>query len=168
MARTKSTSIQAHPHHEQAQIDLMQKSYWSLLNSQEIKSIDNRLERRGDSIYQVGNTEHYVKLVFSRDLGIPNLDEIKRLEQEFFSLPYPDHPGAFGCSMGIGLVGFISVFITPVIVLNPILVTDAAIATGLIFAFVLALSALWEPTWLTSNCFTGPERKRQTKGGGRW
>jgi hypothetical protein len=97
MARTESKSIQVHPYDEQSQIDLMQKFHWNLLNSQEIKNIDNRLERRGDSIYQVSNTEHYVKLVFSRDLDVPNLHEIKRLEQEFFSLPYPDNPRAFGC-----------------------------------------------------------------------
>ena len=104
MARTESKSIQVHPYDEQSQIDLMQKFHWNLLNSQEIKTVDNRLERRGDSIYQVSNTEHYVKLVFSRDLDEPNLDKIKRLEQEFFSLPYPTYPRAFGCFMPIGLI----------------------------------------------------------------
>lgn len=103
MARTESKSIQVHPHDEQSQIDLMQKFHWNLLNSQEIKTIDNRLERRGDRIYQVSNTEHYVKLVFSRDLDVPNLDKVRQLEQEFFSLPYPTYPRAFGCFMAIGL-----------------------------------------------------------------
>ncbi len=104
MARTESKSIQVHPRDEQSQIDLMQRFYWNLLNSQEIKTVDNRLERRGDTIYQTSNTEHYVKLVFSRDLDIPNLDKIKQLEQEFFSLPYPTYPEAFGCFIAQGLV----------------------------------------------------------------
>lgn len=103
MARTESKSIQVHPSDEQSQINLMQRFQWNLLNSQEIKTVDNRLERRGDTIYQTSNTEHYIKLVFNRDLNLPNLDEIKRLEQEFFSLPYPNYPSAFGCFMAIGL-----------------------------------------------------------------
>ncbi|MBI1926102.1 hypothetical protein HYR99_17845 [Candidatus Poribacteria bacterium] len=70
MARTESISFQVHPNDEQEQINLMQKFHWSLLNSQEIKTIDNRLERRGDDIYQVSSSEHYVKLTFSRELDL--------------------------------------------------------------------------------------------------
>ena len=104
MARTESTSIQVHPRNEQSQIDLMQKFHWSLLNSQEIKTIDNHLERRGDDMYQVTNTEHYIKLTFSRDLELPNLNEVKRLEQEYFSLGDPTYPKAFTGLMAVGLV----------------------------------------------------------------
>lgn len=106
MARTESKSIQVHPRDEQAQIDLMQRFHWSLLNSQEIKTVDNHLEQRGNSIHSVTNTENYVKLVFSRDLELPNLDKIKRLEEEFFSLSYPnypDYPTPIGCFMVVGL-----------------------------------------------------------------
>lgn len=144
MARTESKSIQVHPYDEQAQIELMQRFHWNLLNSQEIKNIDNRLERRGDSIYQTSNTEHYVKLVFSRDLDLPNIDEIKQLEQEFFSLPYPDYPRAFGCFMAIGL------FILFLIVLFTVggLATasgaegEAAAATALVIGFVLGIASI--------------------------
>lgn len=104
MARTESKSIQVHPRNEQAQIDLMQKFHWSLLNSQEIKTIDNHMETRGDDLYQVTNTEHYIKLTFSRDLELPNLNEVKRLEQEYFSLRYPTYPKAFTGLMAFGLV----------------------------------------------------------------
>ena len=117
MARTESISIQVHPNDEQKQINLMQQFHWSLLNSQEIKTIDNRLERRGDTIYQVSKTEHYVKLTFSRELDLPNLNEIKRLENDFFSLPIPQYPKLFPGSIwlwivaaviyGIGIVGWI-------------------------------------------------------------
>ena len=121
MARTESVSFQVHPNNEQAQIDLMQKFHWSLLNSQEIKTIDNHLERRGDDIYQVTSSEHYVKLTFNRELDLPNLNDIKRLEQQYNSLPYPTYPKLFPISIwvwiilafvyGLGVVGWILYFI---------------------------------------------------------
>jgi hypothetical protein len=89
MARTESKSIQVHPVDEQKQIDLMQKFHWSLLSSQEIKNVDSHLERRGDSIYSVTESEHYIKLVFSREIDLPNLDKIKCLENEFFAIRDP-------------------------------------------------------------------------------
>ncbi len=95
MARTESLSIQVHPNDEQQQINFMQHFFWNLLSSQEIKNIDNRLESRGDTIYQVHKSEHYVKLVFSRDIETPNLDKIKKLESEFFGLEQPKHPKLF-------------------------------------------------------------------------
>jgi hypothetical protein len=120
MARTESVSFQVHPNNEQAQIDLMQKFHWSLLNSQEIKTIDNHLERRGDDIYQVSSSEHYVKLTFNRELDLPNLNDIKRLEQQYNSLPYPTFPKLFPISIwvwiilafvyGLGVVGWILYF----------------------------------------------------------
>lgn len=120
MPRTESLSVQVHPNDEQDQINLMQQFHWSLLNSQEIKTIDNHLERRGDDIYQVTNSEHYVKLTFSRDLDLANLNEIKRLEQRFFSTPYPKYPKLFPVSIwlwivtsvfyGLGIVGWLLYF----------------------------------------------------------
>jgi len=95
MARTESISFQVHPNDEQEQINLMQKFHWSLLNSQEIKTVDSHLERRGDTIYSVTKSEHYVKLTFSRELDLPNLNEIKRIEQSFFGLPVPKYPKLF-------------------------------------------------------------------------
>lgn len=99
MPRTESITIQVHPSDEQSQINLMQRFHWSLLSTQEIKTIDNHLERRGDKIYQVTNSENYIKLAFSRELNLPNLDEVRRLEKEYFSLPTPVYP-----SMTLGVV----------------------------------------------------------------
>ncbi len=120
MARTESISFQVHPNNEQDQINLMQRFHWSLLNSQEIKTIDNHLERRGDDIYQVTNSEHYVKLTFNRELDLPNLNEIKRLEQTFFGLPVPKYPKLFPGTFwlwlvlafvwGLGIVGWVVYF----------------------------------------------------------
>ncbi len=89
MARTESKSIQVHPSDEQSMIEFMQKFGWSLLSTQEIKVKDSHLEQRGDSIYSVTESEHYVKLAFSRDLDMPHLKEIKAIEDEYFSLPNP-------------------------------------------------------------------------------
>jgi hypothetical protein len=83
----------------------MQTFHWSLLNSQEIKTVDNHLERRGDDIYQVTKSEHYVKLTFSRDLDLPNLKEIKRLEQEYFGLPRPVQPTLFPVHILVWIIG---------------------------------------------------------------
>jgi len=92
MGRTESKSFQCHPSDEQEQIDLMQKFHWSLIGSQDVKTVDNHLETRGGELYQVRSSEHYVKLTFSRDLELPNLNEIKKLEAEYFGLPYPEYP----------------------------------------------------------------------------
>jgi len=96
MARTESKSIQVHPSDEQSQIDLMQKFHWNLQSSQEINTKDSHLEKRGDKIYSVTTTNCYVKLVFTRDLNYPNLDKVKKLENEYFSISFPsaiDQPG---------------------------------------------------------------------------
>lgn len=95
MARTESTSFQVHPNDEQHQMDLMQKFHWNLLGTQEIKNIDSHLEQRGDSLYSVTKSEHYVKLSFSRDLGTPNLAEIKKLEEQYKLLPSVRQPVLF-------------------------------------------------------------------------
>ncbi len=96
MGRTESFSIQVHPNDEQAQINLMQRFGWNLLSSQEIKVMDSHLERRGDTIQSVTKSEHYIKLVFSREVDMPNLDRIKRLESEYFSFSYPGKKGFVG------------------------------------------------------------------------
>lgn len=104
MARTESISFQVHPNDEQDQINLMQLFHWSLLNSQEIKTVDSHLEQRGDDIYSVTNAEHYVKLTFSRELDLPNINEIKQLENSYFSLPTPKYPKLFPGTIWLYLV----------------------------------------------------------------
>jgi hypothetical protein len=120
MARTESKSIQVHPNDEQSQINLMQKFFWNLLGSQEINVVDNKLERRGDTIYQTSEKTHYVKLTFSRDLDIPYLDKVKKLESEYNALKEPEFPKLFPVSIwlwvilalfyGIGIIGWIAYY----------------------------------------------------------
>ena len=92
MGRTESKTFQCHPNDAQEQINLYQQFHWSLLSSQDVKTVDNSLEKRGDTVYSVRQSEHYVKLTFSRDLDTPNLSEIKKLESDYFrhlGLPEP-------------------------------------------------------------------------------
>jgi len=107
MARTESKSMQVHPDNEQELIELMQKFHWSLLSSQEINVKDSHLKENwsGDKIMSVTETEHYIKLVFSRDLDLPDLKEIKQIENKYFSLPLPDYPKLFPLSIWLWVVG---------------------------------------------------------------
>ncbi len=105
MGRAESISFQVHPNDEQEQINLMQKFHWNLLGTQEVKTVDSHLEQRGDSIYSVTKSEHYVKLSFTRDLDLPNLKEIKQLEQQYNSLPHPVYPKLFPISIWIWIIG---------------------------------------------------------------
>lgn len=120
MARTESASFQVHPNDEQAQINIMQKFHWNLLGTQEIKTVDSHLEQRGDSVYSVTKSEHYVKLSFSRELDLPNITEIKNLEQQYNALPNPVYPALFPVSIwlwvvgalfwGLGIIGWIAYY----------------------------------------------------------
>ena len=107
MARTETKSIQVHPDGEQKLIELMQKFHWSLLSSQEVKTKDSHLEENwsGDKITSVTKTEHYIKLVFSRDLDLPNLQEIEQIEKKYFSLPIPEYPKLFPVSIWMWVIG---------------------------------------------------------------
>jgi len=120
MARTESTSFQVHPDNEQAEIQVMQKFHWNLLGTQEVKTVDSHLEQRGDKIYSVTKSEHYVKLSFSREIDLPNLKEIKNLEEQYKALPHPIYPTLFPVSIwlwvigafiwGIGVIGWVAYF----------------------------------------------------------
>lgn len=121
MGRTESFTIQVHPKDEQEQIGLMEKFHWSLLSTQEMKTKDSHLEVRGDDIYSVTETEHYIKLAFSRAIDNPNLATLKRLEAEYFSFKYPNFPKLLpihwalwlvaALIWGIGVVAWIAYFI---------------------------------------------------------
>ena len=62
------------------------------------------MERRGDDIYQVTNSEHYIKLAFNRALDLPNLAEIKRLEKSYRDLTVPEQPKLFPGTFWLYLV----------------------------------------------------------------
>lgn len=79
----ESKSVQVHPASENSTIDLWQNFGWTLQNSQEVNTAESHLERRGDDLYSVTNTQNYVKLVFQRDTSMPNYARIKELEGKY-------------------------------------------------------------------------------------
>jgi hypothetical protein len=102
MARTESKTLTCHPDAEQEMVNVHQKFHWSLLNSQDVKTVSQGLERGGsDTVYSVRRTELYVKLSFSREIDLPNLNEIKKLESAYFGLPSPYYPTLFPIHIGV-------------------------------------------------------------------
>lgn len=104
-SRTESKVMRVAPGEEQDVIDFMQKLFWNLLSTQEIKTSDNYLQKKDDAIYQVHSTDHYVKMAFSRYLDTPHLDRIQSLEKEYFDLPEPVYPKLFPGSIWLWIVG---------------------------------------------------------------
>lgn len=130
MSRTESKVMKVHPDREQSTIEFMQTFHWNLSNSQHIKTKDTHLEERGDKIYSVTETEHYVNLTFSRNLDAPNMERIRALETEYHriesQLPViPEKSGfivpiivCFFLTMFWGLGILIAIFWIPSIVAN--------------------------------------------------
>ena len=115
MPRTESKTFQCHPNDAQEQINFHQQFHWSLISSQDVKTVDNSLEKRGDTVYSVRQSEHYVKLTFSRDLDAPNIHEIKKLESAYNALREPvrkelkypkDHKDIIFVGMWVSIIPF--------------------------------------------------------------
>jgi hypothetical protein len=101
MAAKEIKSISVAPSAEEATINLWQTFGWELKSNQEVKNKDSHLERRGDSVYNVTETEHYIKLTFERDPARQNYAELKSLEERYYAATPPSPPGnapkRFGC-----------------------------------------------------------------------
>jgi hypothetical protein len=68
---------------------------WSLQSRQEIREEGEAYSRPsllGDEYIIKTKVYHYVKLHFTRNLSLPNLDKVKQIESEYFSLPFPPPP----------------------------------------------------------------------------
>lgn len=83
---TKSMSVI--PSDEQRTINEMQAFGWELGSSQEIATKDSHLERKGNTLYSVTESENYVKLIFFRETSIPYYNELNDLYKQY--LEYPD------------------------------------------------------------------------------
>ena len=86
MSRMENKSISVAPKYEQETIEIHNRFGWLLVSTQEIYNQDSHIERRGDSLYNVTETENYVKLMFTRDKDMPNYNEIVSVEQKYYSL----------------------------------------------------------------------------------
>ena len=95
MERTESKIVQVAPTHEQDMIKLMEIFCWNLLSRQEMHEEGNTEgypSLLGDEYIIKTKVNHYVKLHFSRNLRLPNLEKIRVLEQEYFGLDTPSIP----------------------------------------------------------------------------
>lgn len=96
--RTESKIVQVAPDYESDKISVMEAFGWNLQNRQEIHLEGDsltKLERRPfgkDAFVTRTKISHYIKLHFSRNLGLPNLEKIRALEAEYNSLPFPRIP----------------------------------------------------------------------------
>jgi len=106
MERTESKSIRIHPAQEESMVALMQRFGWNLLSSQEVKTKDSHLESIDGKLYSVTESEHYVKLTFSRSLSLPGLQQIRALENEYFSLIDPTD-GSVGGPIFIAIIALV-------------------------------------------------------------
>ncbi len=138
MARTESKPMQVHPMEEQAAIETMRRFGWSLLSSQEVHLKDSHLENKlglfGENLVSVTETTHYVKLAFSRDLDLANLDKLRELERQYYGLQ-PEAPptGMPGWVWAIAVVSSFFLFGVPLI---------AAVVVH--FAMIAPRKAEWE------------------------
>lgn len=114
MARSETKTLKVHPNDEQPTIDLMQRFHWSLLSSQHVKTKDSHIERRGDDLYSVTETEHYVNLVFTRDIDIANYHQICALESEYFSLKTEQSLIKIPSTSGLAVPIIVSVILSPI------------------------------------------------------
>lgn len=139
MMRTESKVRKVHPDNEQSTIEFMQLFHWNLANSQHVKNKtqSSHLERRGDDLYSVTQTEseHFVNLTFSRDLDAPGIGRIKALEAEYHEVSgaIPSVPTPKG-------------YVAPVIVcLLLVLVGAASAQSGGVIMMLLAVGVgvLW-------------------------
>ena len=95
----ESKSLKVAVEQEQNCIDDMANFGWELKSSQEINVKESHLEKGSysDTIYSVTTSEHYVKLVFSRDTAMPNYSRVTQLESEYYTLlgQKPVKPASF-------------------------------------------------------------------------
>ena len=147
MGRTESKTMKVHPDNEQSTIDIMQRFHWNLGNSQDVKNQTSYLKRDGDKIVQVKETEHFVNLLFSREVDNPNLGRLKELEGEYFGINLPAKPGiVFPAIIGI------------VLLLVSFSAFSSSIATGIV-ALALAGASFW---WVQSNLQKGKNAEEVT------
>lgn len=136
MSRMENKSISVAPKYEQETIEIHNRFGWLLVSTQVIYNQDSHIERRGDSLYNVTETENYVKLMFTRDKDMPNYNEIVSVEQKYYSLlnqkPYEDTASETAKKLCI-IVSIISVLFA-VLVLS-----HSDIVTGLFFIAIAAL-----------------------------
>jgi len=113
MERTESIVIQAAPSIENHKIAEMEIFGWNLHGRQEIHEAGDAyvepISSDSNTYVIKQKVSQYVKLHFTRSLSLPNLDEIRQIESEYFNLPFPPSPsqkGPIGC-MAVSLLSLL-------------------------------------------------------------
>jgi hypothetical protein len=110
MAAKEIKSVSVPPAAEEDTINQWQSFGWELKSSQEVKTKDSHLEKDGDKLVSVTETEHYVKLTFERDPARQNYAELKSLEAQFNAASHPGNsPKRFGL-LWLILAGILVIF----------------------------------------------------------
>jgi hypothetical protein len=112
MDRTESMVVQVAPQYENGKIQEMQGFGWNLHGRQEVHQEGDAFGRPsfdGSSYIVKTKVQSYVKLHLARGLDLPYIDEIRRLEAEYFGQPFTSIPGmkAPGCFTLFGVVGIL-------------------------------------------------------------
>jgi hypothetical protein len=84
----ESESVQVSPLEENETIRTYEMFGWELVSSQTIDNKDSHLKTIGDTLYSVTESTNYVKLVFRRNVNMPNYKKIVQLEEDY-DLSYP-------------------------------------------------------------------------------
>jgi hypothetical protein len=107
--------IQVAPSAVNETIEIWRYFGWELMGTpQEVYNKDSHNEKRGDSLYSVTETTHYVKITFQREQSMPNYAELCDLEQKFHALPIVGNrpeiinlPDPSGCVIALSIVAII-------------------------------------------------------------
>jgi len=107
-------SINVHPDNDVAAINFFQNFGWELFSTQEVKNTSTYLKDSvwTDNIKQVTETEHYVKLTFQRDSGMPNYSKLVQLENEYNAVRVPVPPNKPNLLIFLGIPLVLSAIFT--------------------------------------------------------
>jgi hypothetical protein len=113
MIRKEPKTIQVEPDQADQMIVLMGAFGWEFQSRQTIKNKYSHLERKGDDLYSVTESEHYVELHFQRDRSMDHYNELVELERQFNAVEHPGpYPVRFGkiwlIISGIGLLLYVA------------------------------------------------------------
>jgi len=135
MERTESKVVQVAPDYENDKIQEMEAFGWNLQGRQEIHQegdAEGKPSLTGSKYVITVKISHYVKLHFARSLSTPNLDRVRKLENEYFSMIFPEWPSLKGPA---GLVVFAVLALIVVIrtINDPQAPTGGMIVVALLF-----------------------------------
>lgn len=153
MERTESVVIQVAPQYENEKIAEMQMFGWNLHGRQEVHQQGEAYGRPSylnSGNYVIKTTVHnYVKLHLVRSLTLPNVDQIRQIESEYFNLPFPSPvgfklPGCFTAFFAFGLL-----------VAAPVMMLGEGVLQGLgalaVYGVFVALGVYWLKNRIKKN-----------------